>query len=50
LLYRQGIYPTPNVRNPILPFDVLHQKLADKHIDRILRIENELKTQRSNKT
>ncbi|EPR68554.1 dihydrodipicolinate synthase family protein [Cyclobacterium qasimii] len=48
LLYRQGIYPTPNVRNPILPFDALHQKLADKHIDRILQIENELKTLSSN--
>jgi len=48
LLYRQGIYNTPNVRNPILQFDGLHQKLADKHIDRILHLENELKTQRSN--
>ena len=48
LLYRQGIYNTPNVRNPILQFDALHQKLADKHIDRILHLENELKTQRSN--
>ncbi|MCK0146740.1 dihydrodipicolinate synthase family protein [Arenibacter sp. F26102] len=45
LLYRQGIYNTPNVRNPILPFDTLHQKLADGHIDRILRLENELRTQ-----
>jgi len=48
LLYRQGIFNTPNVRNPILQFDALHQKLADKHIDRILHLENELKTQRSN--
>ena len=44
LLYRQGIYNTPNVRNPILPFDALHQKLADKHIERIMQLENELKT------
>jgi len=45
LLYRQGIYSTPNARNPILPFDTMHQKLADRHIDRILQLENILKTQ-----
>lgn len=45
LLYRQGIYNTPNVRNPIMPFDALHQKLADRHIDKILQLENELATQ-----
>ena len=45
LLYRQGIYSTPRVRQPIMPFDALHQKIADKHIDRIIKIENELKTQ-----
>jgi len=45
LLYRQGIYNTPNVRNPIMPFDALHQKLADRHIDKILQLENELVTQ-----
>ena len=50
LLYRQGIYNTPNVRNPILPFDALHQKLADMHIDRILQLENELKSQREDKS
>ncbi|WP_339922214.1 dihydrodipicolinate synthase family protein [uncultured Cyclobacterium sp.] len=49
LLYRQGIYATPNVRNPILSFDALHQKLADKHIDRILHIEKELETLSLNK-
>ncbi len=43
LLYRQGIYPTPNVRQPILPFDSLHKKLSDGHIDRILEIETNLK-------
>lgn len=46
LLYRQGIYKTPNVRNPILPFDALHKKLADKHIDRIINLENQLMAQR----
>tara|TARA_R110002049_G_scaffold65297_7_gene171478 strand:- start:1777 stop:2709 length:933 start_codon:yes stop_codon:yes gene_type:complete len=48
LLYRQGIYNTPNVRQPILPFDTMHKKLADRHIDRILQLENILKTQRAN--
>ncbi len=43
LLFRQGIYPTPNVREPILPFDKLHQEIADKHIDLILYHENEIK-------
>jgi 4-hydroxy-tetrahydrodipicolinate synthase len=43
LLYRQGIYATPRVRQPIMPFDALHQKIADTHIDRVLQIENELK-------
>ena len=45
LLYRQGIYTTPNVRQPILPFDGLHQELADKHITRIMRLEKELESQ-----
>ncbi|MCM4172655.1 dihydrodipicolinate synthase family protein [Arenibacter sp. TNZ] len=49
LLYRQGIYKTPNVRNPIIPFDAMHEKLADKHIDRILLLENQLKAQRADK-
>jgi 4-hydroxy-tetrahydrodipicolinate synthase len=49
LLYRQGIYNTPNVRNPILPFDTVHKKLADKHIDRIIQLENQLNAQKSNK-
>ena len=49
LLYRQGIYNTPNVRNPILPFDALHKKLADKHIDGIINLENQLMAQRAYK-
>jgi 4-hydroxy-tetrahydrodipicolinate synthase len=43
LLFRQGIYPTPNVRQPILPFDNLHEKIADKHINKIIQLENSLK-------
>lgn len=43
LLFRQGIYPTPNVRQPILPFDTIHQEIADRHIDNIVEIEAKLK-------
>ena len=43
LLYRQGIYPTANVRDPILPFDRIHREIADRHIETIIQIENELK-------
>ncbi len=48
LLYRQGIYNTPHVRHPILPFDAVHKKLADQHIDTIIKLENQLKAQKSN--
>ncbi len=42
LLYRQGIYSTPNVRTPILPFDSFHEKIADKLIARVMRMEKEI--------
>ena len=42
LLYRQGIYPTPNVRSPALPFDTLHQAIANKHIAHVLQLEKRL--------
>ena len=29
LLYRQGVYPTPLVRQPIQPFDRFHEQRAD---------------------
>lgn len=44
LLFRQGIYTTANVRQPILPFDEIHVEIADKHISKILEIETNLKT------
>ena len=43
LLYKQGMYPTINVREPILPFDKFHQAIADKHINKIIQLEKELK-------
>ncbi len=41
LLHAQGIYSTPNVRDPILPFDAVHEKIANTHID---RVKNLIKT------
>ena len=47
LLFQQGIYPTQNVREPIMPFDAIHQKVADKHIKNIIQIENKIKAGRT---
>ena len=38
LLWRQGIYATPRVRDSILPFDKIHQQEADRLIERVLRL------------
>ena len=46
LLFQQGIYPTPNVRQPILPFDEIHREIANRHIQTIIQIENKIKDQR----
>jgi 4-hydroxy-tetrahydrodipicolinate synthase len=43
LLCRQGIYPTSIVREPILPFDLIHQQIADQLIDKVINFENEIK-------
>nr|WP_262921388.1 dihydrodipicolinate synthase family protein [Maribellus maritimus] len=43
LLYQQGIYSTPIVRVPTLPFDNIHKEIADKHIAKIICLENQLK-------
>jgi dihydrodipicolinate synthase/N-acetylneuraminate lyase len=43
LLYRQGIYPTDFVREPILPFDTIHREIADRHIETIIQLENLIK-------
>ncbi len=49
LLYRQGIYNTPDVRNPILPFDNTHIEVADKLIDKVIVLENQMKSLYGNK-
>jgi dihydrodipicolinate synthase/N-acetylneuraminate lyase len=45
LLYRQGIYNTPTVREPALPFDNIHREMADRLIDRIIALEESLESQ-----
>jgi 4-hydroxy-tetrahydrodipicolinate synthase len=42
LLFRQGIYPTDLVREPILPFDTINRQIADKLIDIVIEIEGEI--------
>jgi len=42
LLWRQGIYPTPALRNPAHAFDAHHQRIADELIEKAMRIETEL--------
>lgn len=44
LLFKQGIYPTDLVREPILPFDKIHREIADKLISLIITIENKITT------
>ncbi len=43
LLYRQGIYSTSMVRQPIQAFDAVHEAIADKLIDHVLQLEDQLK-------
>ncbi|MSP50694.1 MAG: dihydrodipicolinate synthase family protein [Alphaproteobacteria bacterium] len=42
LLWRQGIYPTPRLREPKQAFDAYHQRIADELIEGALAIEAEL--------
>ena len=44
LLWKQGNYPTPNVRQPILPFDEIQQEIADGLIQKVMEIEDRIKT------
>ena len=42
LLHAQGIYPTPAVRSPILPFDDAHERVAQELIARACALEAEV--------
>jgi len=46
LLWKQGIYPTPNVRQPISPFDEIHRDIADDLIQKVMAIENRLRKEK----
>jgi len=37
-LFEQGIYATPRVRDPILPFDAYHERVAQEMIERVKAI------------
>lgn len=41
LLFRQGIYATPNVRKPILDFDGIHAEVADSLIEKVIQLESD---------
>lgn len=43
LLFKQGVYPTDLVREPILAFDNIHREIADKHIESVIQQENSIK-------
>jgi 4-hydroxy-tetrahydrodipicolinate synthase len=42
LLHRQGIYETPIVRASLLPFDAIHEQLANKLIEWVITLEGEI--------
>ncbi len=42
LLHRQGLYPTPRVREPVLPFDAYHTRIADELIEYALDLTREV--------
>ena len=46
LLHRQGIYRTDRVRMPILPFDQVHEMVADQLIAQVIRMEDAVKEER----
>jgi len=46
LLWKQGIYSSPAVRQPILPFDDVQQELADCHIQEVMEMENRIKREK----
>jgi dihydrodipicolinate synthase/N-acetylneuraminate lyase len=43
LLHAQGIYSTPNVRDPILKFDKIHEIIAKSHINTVIRLNDQIK-------
>jgi dihydrodipicolinate synthase/N-acetylneuraminate lyase len=44
LLWKQGIYPTPDVREPIQNFDEIHIEIADSLIEKVMMMEARIKS------
>ncbi|GAB3519765.1 dihydrodipicolinate synthase family protein [Emticicia fontis] len=42
LLHKQGVYKTPNVRASLLPFDEVHEEIANQLIERVMAFEGEV--------
>jgi dihydrodipicolinate synthase/N-acetylneuraminate lyase len=43
LLHQQGTYPTARVREPILPFDEIHQEITNELILKVMSMEQHIK-------
>lgn len=41
LLHAQGVYATARIREPILPFDEIHKRIARELIERVIALETE---------
>ena len=46
IMYKSGIFSTPLVRNPILPFDKYHEKIADELISYAMNLSSEIKNKK----
>ena len=46
LLWKQGIYSTPNIRQALLPFDDIHRDIADDLIQKVMGIESRIKSEK----
>ena len=46
LLWKQGIYPTTNVRHPQYPFDAIQLEIADDLIQKVMEMEERIKSKR----
>ena len=46
LLFHQGVYSTPKVRQPILAFDKIHEAMAEKLISHAMTLEEKVKMSR----
>lgn len=45
LLHRQGIYSTTRIRQPVLPFDEVHERVAEELIRRVIELCRQVREQ-----